>query len=77
MQIPRVAARKTGLDSDWWTAYQFDNAITWAGGYIENKLSEYDAKGNRKYTLEFLLADRNKPKNPTFEEMKRMAGMLG
>lgn len=54
--IKKWASRLLGL-KDEWTSIQFDNAVSFLGVYIENKLNETTKQGRPKYKLEDLLAD--------------------
>ena len=40
---------------DWWTAWQFDNAVLTFGKWIDNKLAERDKDGKPVNTLRELL----------------------
>jgi len=51
---------------DWWTAFQFDAAVSYFGVWAENRLNEmdYNAKPPRpKYTLDDVLKD-TPPQSP-------------
>lgn len=62
MNVPRLCYHLTGLTpADEWTCWQFDNAISLGGLYVESKLTEYVKEGDDwrpKYTLSALLAER-------------------
>ena len=56
LNVRRLSDELTGLgDDDDWTCYQFDNAVTMFGRWVESKLSEYE-NGKPVYTLERLLS---------------------
>jgi hypothetical protein len=46
-----------GVDDEW-AAYQLDDAVTYLGRWVESKLSERDWRGKPRYTLAYLLQDR-------------------
>jgi hypothetical protein len=39
----------------WWYEYQFNTAVTQFGGWLENKLTELDDDGRRRYTAHDLI----------------------
>jgi hypothetical protein len=46
-----------GFDG-WWTCWQFDSAVNWAGAHIENLLMERDPSTHKqRYSLDSILAD--------------------
>lgn len=65
----------TGAWTGWWTAYQFDNAVTYFGGYIEGKLAEYDDKTHERiHSLEDLLSDDDAVQNE--KTLARLSAVL-
>lgn len=65
LNLSQWAADLIGMPYDWWTAFQFDRAVSHLGTYIENRLQETETRkvGDRTeivhlYTLEDLLGDK-------------------
>jgi hypothetical protein len=81
LNLSAWAADLIGMPSDWWTAFQFDRAVSWFGRHIEGKLQETETIGSetrQKHKLEDLLAetpviDKNKA---SIEKYERMFGAL-
>lgn len=73
--ISAWASELTGIPGDWWTAFQFDSAVSWFGRHIENKLMERDKNGDPKYKLESLLADRKNAGNT--ENLRLLKNLIG
>lgn len=48
-----------GFDG-WWTAYQFDNAVTLWGNWVQNRLLERDKNHDPLYTLDMLLNENRR-----------------
>lgn len=60
LNIRQIDIELSGMESEWsgwWTAYQIDNAVTYFGAYIENKLAEMDDKGKPINKLEDFVED--------------------
>lgn len=75
MNIAAWASEMTGIPGDWWTAFQFDSAVSWFGRHIENKLMERDDQGKPRYELKSLLEDRKSAGNS--ENIRRLQRLLG
>lgn len=60
----------------WWTCIQFDRAVTYLGGWVDNKLLERDEKGHAIYTLEQLLAEKDTSSAASFLELVGYNGEL-
>lgn len=55
LNLKAWAEELIGLAPDWYTAFQFDMALTWFGTHIENMLNDLDEKGKPRHRLEDLL----------------------
>lgn len=76
MGVRQLDIDLTGMESEWsgwWAAYQFDNAVTFFGTYIENRLNELDKEGKPIYKLEDFLEDDEKRRiDQSLEEARRL-----
>jgi hypothetical protein len=60
---------------DWFTAHQFNAAVSWFGRYVENRLHEYDDKAKRpKYSLEELLSPDPLPQENPLQRIRSILG---
>lgn len=60
LNIRQVDTDLLGMENEWsgwWPGYQLDNAVTYFGAYIENKLAELDKDGKPIHKLEDFLED--------------------
>lgn len=63
LRVRQLEIDLTGMESEWsgwWAGYQFDNAVTYFGSYIENKLAELNKDGKPVHKLEDFLEDDEK-----------------
>lgn len=59
---------------DTWTPLQFDAAVSYFGGWIENKLNQLDGQGNYVHELETLLDDAVSSEAAAMKSIKSMFG---
>jgi len=57
---------------DGWLAYQFDAAVSLLGRYLDNKVQQYDDKGEPKHELGDLLSDRALGKAAKYASIGRL-----
>lgn len=77
--INNLCVALTGIDDlHSWHCWQFDQAITYFGISIENKLHETDKEGRPLYTLDQLLGlSDDVLKKQTHDSLKRLARKKG
>lgn len=63
LNLKPVTARKWGGIPDRWALLLFDDAVLYAGRYVDSKLHELDAKGRLVYSLETLLSTQKHTPN--------------
>ena len=78
MSLSQWAAEITGLPFDWWTAFQFDRAVSYFGRDMEKKLNETVERNGKLvhvYTLEQLLAEKRPGRNDA--SIRRLGELIG
>lgn len=75
MGMSSWASEQHGLGEDWYTAFQFDRAVSYVGNWIESKLGETDkTTGRPLHDLETLLADEET--GPWWKKPMELGGLF-
>lgn len=73
------ASERLGMP-DFWTALQFDAAVSYFGNWIESRLNEFDPVTHKpRYTLQGLLAEEMKAVtvHDWIDRMRQFKGVVG